>query len=330
MVAMSSTPLSLFSDFRPLPLLGNAHVQTVLGHLFSGAKVRLPTQRRVVWLPDGDGIVLHDTSPPEWKAPAPIGVVVHGLSGSHESGAVQRLSVFLLEKGVRVVRMNQRGAGDGAGCARGCYHGGRSDDLRAALEEVHRWSPESPILLAGISLGGNVSLKMAGEANRHPVPGLARIATLGPPIDLMRCSELLAQRRNRFYERRFLTDLVAEVRLRERHFPDLEPAQFPRRLTVRQFDEVYTAPRNGFRDAVDYYRRASAAPLIERISVPTLILTARDDPFVAVEPFEQLRLPPHILVHVVPRGGHIGFLGRDGAGGFRWAERRVAEWLTGG
>jgi len=327
---MNSTQQCPFSDFRPFPLLGNAHVQTLLAHLFGGPTVRLPTQRRALWLPDGDGLVLHDTVPPGWTPGRPIAVVVHGLSGSHASGGVQRISVLFLEKGVRVVRMDMRGAGAGVKLARRCYHGGRSDDRRAVIEEVHRWSPQSPILLAGISLGGNVSLKLAGEAAERPVPGLARVAALGPPIDLSRCSALIALPRNRLYDRRFAADLVAEVQLRHQHFPDLPPARFPRRLTLRQFDEVYTAPHNGFRDAADYYQRSSSAPLIGRITLPTLILTARDDPFIAVEPFEELRLPAHITLRIVPQGGHIGFLGWDGAGGFRWAERRVADWLTGG
>ena len=99
-------------------------------------------------------------------------------------------------------------------------------------------------------------------------------------------------------------------------------------MTLRLFDELYTAPRNGFADALDYYRRSSAAPLVPRIRVPTLILTARDDPFIAVEPFEGLRAPAHVRVQIAPYGGHVGFLGRDGAGGIRWADRRVVGWLV--
>ena len=101
-----------------------------------------------------------------------------------------------------------------------------------------------------------------------------------------------------------------------------------RRLTLRIFDDLYTAPQGGFADALDYYRRSSALPLITRIAVPALILTARDDPFVAVEPFEALKPPAHVEVRIVPRGGHLGFLGWDGAGGVRWAERVVADWVT--
>jgi hypothetical protein len=192
---------------------------------------------------------------------------------------------------------------------------------------MHSWSPSSPLLLLGLSLGGALVLKMAAEAADRPVPGLTRLAAISPPIDLPRCSALLALPKNRLYESNFIRDLTQAARLRQRSFPDLPPLCFPRRMTVRLFDELYTAPRSGFNDADDYYRRASCAALIPHIQMPALILTARDDPFIAVEPFEELKAPSNVLMRIVPHGGHLGFLGWDGAGGIRWAERRMVAWL---
>jgi predicted alpha/beta-fold hydrolase len=315
------------ADFRPLPLLRNPHVQTVLGHWLRGPRLRHPARPHVVWLPDGDGLVLHDTVPAGWRPGDRVAVLVHGLGGSHASAHVQRVARRLVARRLRVVRMDLRGAGKGLPLARHGYHAGRSDDVRAALDEVHRWSPASPLLLLGISLGGALVLKAAGEAAGRPVPGLVRVAAMAPPIDLARCAALLAQPRNRIYERNFVRDLVALARRRQLYFRDLPPLRFPRRMTLRLFDDLYTAPRGGFADAGDYYRRASALTLIPRITVPTLILTARDDPFVAVEPFEELTPPAGVEVHVLPWGGHIGFLGWDGAGGIRWGERRIIDWL---
>ena len=120
---------------------------------------------------------------------------------------------------------------------------------------------------------------------------------------------------------------MALVRERRRHFPHLRQLRFPKRLSLREFDEIYTAPQAGFRDADDYYHRAASLPVIPGIAVPTLILTARDDPFVPVEPFEGLSAPANVDVHILPCGGHLGFLGLDGAGGIRWAERHVVRWL---
>lgn len=316
-------------EFRPLPFLRNPHVQTVLGALMPGLHCPLPDQRHVLLLPDGDRLVLHNNTPLGWKPGDPLALLVHGLSGSHASPHIRRLAALLLARTVRVVRMDLRGAGAGLALARRVYHAGRSDDVRAALAEIHAWSPSSPLLVIGLSLGGALALRLAGEAADRPVPNLARIAAISPPIDLPRCSALLSLAKNRIYEHNFLRDLLFEARLRQRFFPDLPPLNFPRRrMTIRLFDDLYTAPRNGFADALDYYRTTSCASLIPNIQLPALILTARDDPFIAVEPFEELNVPSHILVRIVNHGGHIGFLGWDGFGGFRWAERRIVEWIV--
>ncbi len=315
-------------DFRPLPLLRNAHVQTLLGVLVPGLDCPVPDRRHLVRLPDGDALVLHNNTPLGWKVGDPLALLVHGLSGSHASAHIRRLAALLLTRRVRVVRMDLRGAGTGLRLARNVYHAGRSSDIRAALEEIHTWSPPSPLLAVGLSLGGALVLRMAGESAHRPPPGLKRLVAVSPPIDLPRCCDLLAQPRNRIYEDNFCRDLLFDARQRQRLFPDLPPLRFPSgRLTLRTFDDWYTAPRSGFLDAMDYYRRASSAPLIPNIVQPALILTARDDPFIAVEPFEELKTPSNVLVRIVDHGGHLGFLGWDGEGGFRWAERRIVDWL---
>jgi predicted alpha/beta-fold hydrolase len=320
----------LNGSFRPLPFLGNTHVQTVLGHWWRGATPRLAGRERQVALGDGDRLVLHDNVPDGWRPGGLTAVLIHGLGGSHQSGPLLRVAGLLLPYGIRVVRLDLRGAGRGAGLARRIYHGGCSEDLRAALAEVHRWDPAARVALVGFSLGANVALKLAGEAAAQPVPGLERVAAVAPPIDLERCAGLIAQRHNRLYEVHFLHHLLRQVRRLERHFPDVARARFPRRLTLRTFDELYTAPRGGFTSALDYYRRSSSLPLLEGITVPTLVLTARDDPFIAVAPFQALSPPTHVQVHILSRGGHLGFLGWDGLGGVRWAERQVAQFVIAG
>jgi predicted alpha/beta-fold hydrolase len=314
-------------EFRPLPFLRNPHLQTVLAALVPRPNCPLPDRRRIVRLPDGDALVLHNNTPLGWKAGDPLALLVHGLGGSHASVHIRRMADLLLAHRVRVVRMDLRGAGAGLPLARGIYHAGRSDDVRAALEEIHTWSPTSPLLLLGLSLGGALALKAAAESADRPIPGLARVVASCPPIDLPRCVALISQPRNRIYEDNFVRDLTVQARQRQRFFPDQPRPRFPRRMTIRLFDELYTAPRSGFAGADDYYRRASCAALLPHIHLPTLILAARDDPFIAVEPFEELKVPPHIVVRILPHGGHIGFLGWDGSGGIRWAERRSVKWL---
>src|SRR5262249_21460832 len=174
-----------------------------------------------------------------------------------------------------------------------------------------------PLVLIGFSLGGNIVLKLAGEAAEAPMAGLDRVVAIAPPIDLVRCAALISSPRNRLYELHFVRSLIKQVRRPQRHLPDIPALRLPLHATLRQFDDLYTAPRGGFTDATDYYRRASSLPLVPRIRVPTLIVTARDDPFIAAEPFESLDVPPHIDVQIARHGGHLGFLGRDVTGGVR-------------
>ena len=314
--------------FRPLPLLGNPHLQTILGTFWRGRPFLRPSARRLVALPDGDRLLLSDSAPPGWPAGGPVAVLLHGMGGTRRSGYVQRLAGLLTAAGVRVVRVDLRGNQFSLHLARRFYHAGLSADVRAVVEYLAELCPGSPVDLVGYSLSGNMALKLAGEAADNPLPNLARVAAVAPPIDLERCAAMLGEPRNRIYDRHFSRGLAHLARLRARHHPDQPLPTFPGRLTVRLFDDLYTAPRWGFADALDYYRRSSAAPLVPRIRVPTLILTARDDPFIAVAPFEELSCAPHVTVEVVPRGGHLGYLGWSSGRVVRWAEHRIAAWLT--
>jgi len=302
-------------------------VQTVLGNLLPAPRLHYPAGLQELALPDGDRLALHDSLPVRWRAGDPVVLLVHGLGGSHRSAYMVRLANALMSRRARVVRIDLRGAGAGAGRARKLYNGGCSADVRAAAHEVQRWAPGSPLLLLGLSLGGNIVLKLAGEAAAQPVPGLARVAAIAPPIDLAACAEAIARPHNRIYEAYYVRALVRQVKRHWRFFRDELRVRFPRPTTLRVFDDLYTAPRGGYADALDYYRRASAAPLLADIQVPSYILAARDDPFIAPDIFETMRPPRELELHLVAHGGHMGFLGWDGAGGIRWAEQRAVDWL---
>ena len=313
--------------FQPLPFLGNPHVQTVLGSLLPSPRFGSPCDQCLVELPDGDKLVLHDSSPRDWQPKGLLAVLVHGMGGTHDSGYMRRLAAVLVRRAVRVVRLDLRGCGLGVKHARRTYNAACSPDVRAALAHLHRRHPAARLALVGFSLGGNIVLKLGGELPAQPVPGLDRIVAVAPPVDLEACSALISQPRHRLYELHFLRALIQQVRQLERLHADLPGAFFPRPLTLRIFDDIYTAPRGGFAGVADYYLRASAAPLLHRIPLPTLIVTARDDPFVAVEPLESFARPGPVQVEIIPQGGHLGFLGRNGAGGVRWLEPRIAQWL---
>ncbi len=312
--------------FRPLPGLGNPHLQTVLSMVLKGG--RLPrTRQHLVTLPDSDRLVLHDNTPRAWQPGQPVSVVLHGLTGSHRSGGVVMMARQLYRRGVRVFRLDFRGAGAGFALARGSYNAGCSDDVRHACAEVSRLAPGSQILLAGTSLGGNVALKLAGELPTHPVPHLTRVAVLNPPIDLHACVARIESRSNRLYEWHFVAELLAADRKRATIFSTLPPGESARRLRLREYDDRYTALRAGYQGVADYYTRASSAQFVPYIPIPTLMLTSRDDPFIAIEPFESVQRPPHVELWIANHGGHTGYLGRHTSGGWHWAENTIADWL---
>jgi len=324
---MSAKVFDPQDKFHPLPFLRNPHLQTIAGFLWKGRPFRKPTHHALLDLGDGDQLVLHDSVPPQWHDGDPVALLVHGMGGNSTSGYVQRVSGRLFRHGVRPVRIDMRGTGAGFGLAEGFYHGGRSDDLRLALLEMRTWAPHSPLWLVGFSLGGNLALKLAGEAANDVVPGLERIVAIAPPIDVVRCSDLISQPHNRIYDRFFARKLLSLARVRQSHYPEPPLPEFPRRLSMRDFDDLFTAPRCGFAGVTEYYEQSSSMPLIPKIAVPTLIIAARDDPFVVAASFDELLPSPHIRVEVHAHGGHLGFLGHDGDGGIRWLEARLVRWL---
>lgn len=310
------------APFRPPPLLGNRHLQTVLG-----SRLRLtrdpPAVTCLVPLPDGDRLALEVSTPAGWRTGDRVAVLVHGLCGSHRSIYMVRIAAKLVAAGVRVARVNLRGNGSGAGLARRPYHAGCSDDLQVALEAVHADAPASPVWLVGFSLGGNVALKLAGELGTGAPGWLAAVGAVCPPVDLVASWRRLCQPAGLPYQRLFVGWLRDEMRRRHAAMGELAPA-LPRRLGLFEFDDRYTAPRVGFPDAMTYYTRASALPLLARIAVPCRALVATDDPIVDPAWLERASLPAGTELMTSPRGGHLGFLGAPA----RWfMDEVVLSWV---
>ncbi len=327
MQCRASHSANLLQAFRPLPLLTNPHAQTIIAAKLTFAR-EPPSSTRVVKLPDGDMLALEVSTPQGWQPDDPTVVMVHGLCGCHRSPYMQRLARKLLRHGLRAVRMNLRGCGSGRGLARYPYHSGRSADVLAMLDSLYQEAPASPVSLVGFSLGGNIVLKLAGELSATVPENLQRVIAICPPADLTACARLLAQETNRLYNRYFTQLLCADVAYRHAHFPDLPPITLPDGLSLYDFDEHYTAPQCGFRDALDYYRQCSAAPLVPRITVPCHILFAADDPLIDVRVFDGAALPANVQVLCTRHGGHLGFLGLPGRpGGYRAMDAQLLAWI---
>src|SRR5207237_2942807 len=247
-----------FPVFRPHPLLRGGHLQTIAGVYLPG-NVRIDSVQQRVPLPDGDQIVLHDDGPPQrgvGVSPArtnsgqagslpyePVGILIHGLGGTHQSGYMVRGSAKLRAKGVRVFRMDLRGCGAGMALARQPLHAGRSEDVAAALEHVSRQCPGSPIHLVGFSMGGNMALKLAGELGQQAPTYLASVMAVGPPIDLAECSRCMDRGLARVYDRTFVRNLMRHVRRQLVLVPDVATRPLlPRPRRLIEFDDSFTAP----------------------------------------------------------------------------------------
>lgn len=250
----------------------------------------------------------------------------HGLTGCSESDYVRSTTRTLTEAGHGVLAANHRGCGAGRGLARGTYHSGRAEDLAAVLAFGRRRFPGAKHLIVGFSLSGNaLLLQLSDPGLEHPDAGIA----VNPPVDLARCVERITTGWNRLYDLRFTRRLVRLVRERVEDGLLVDPPRFPLLANLREFDELFTAPRSGFADADDYYGRCSAGPRLERVEVQTVILTSADDPFVHPDDILSAVRSPAIDVHVEPRGGHLGYLTRDRTrlGTRRWLDTAVAHYV---
>ncbi len=318
---------SSIPSFSPHPWVRGAHRQTVIGR-YLNPPPDLPAVAHEISLGDGDRLVVLDSTPPGWSAFDPAAILVHGLAGCANAAYVVRLGHRLVAAGVRVVRMNLRGAGAGFGLARRVYHAGRSDDLRTVARWLAESAPETPIAIVGFSLGASLALKLGSELHEYPVAGLDCLAAANPPLDLAICAQRISRPENRIYDWNFARWLrTMTLQLHER-FPDLGPTGVEGVRTLYDFDDRYTAPRNGFRSADHYYETCSVAPVLDRIETPALIVHAADDPFIPVEPFHRARPSALVEIEITSHGGHLGYLSRDRfRGDRRWLEARLAAWL---
>ncbi len=310
-------------------MLSNPQVQTILASVVSFGK-EPPSETKAIQLDDGDKLSVVISDPGEAGDERPTVLMVHGLCGSHRSPYLIRLAQRLYRLGIRSVRVNLRGCGSGRGWARRAYHAGRSDDLHAVVDQVGVYYKGAPIILVGFSLGGHLGLKLLGELGEEAVGKIAKVISVCPPADLNLCATRLAMPFNRLYDRNFVRQLKWEVIQRQKLFSDLPRFDFPEELSVFEFDDLYTAPSNGFADASDYYARCSSVDLVPRIRIPCKILFSRDDPFVGCDVFDSVELPDHVEVVTTEKGGHMGFLGRPlrRPGGYRWMDSLVCEWIV--
>src|SRR5262245_28335887 len=259
-------------------------------------------------------------------------IALHGLNGSSGAHYMRGLAAKAFERGMNVVRLNQRNCGNTEQLAEGLFHSGLTADAAHVIHELTHVDGLRAFAVAGYSLGGNLALKLAGEYGPHAPKELVAVAAVSPIIEISECTRALERPGNWIYQWNFVRDLKQRMRRKDRCRPGaFDLSRLAAIRTVREFDEVYTATYFGFRNAEDYYHRASAMRIVDRIRVPTLVITAEDDPFVPSQPFHNPKVTgnPHIDLRISAHGGHCGFVGpKSGEDDGYWAENQIVDFVS--
>jgi uncharacterized protein len=312
----------LHREFRPL--FANPHLATIAGNFWPREidTARFPPTVRDYHINPNTTIRVLQHEP----AQSPRGqfVFVHGLEGSADAGYIRSMAQAALERGFGVHRTNLRSCGGTEHLSDTMYHSGLTSDTRFILEKI-RQRFDGIVVLVGFSLGGNVTLKLAGELGAGaPLSAACAVST---PIDLAACVGRLDRPANYLYARRFLSRLKARVVRKSELAPALYPvAGIDQVTSVWDFDDRFTGPLFGFGDAANYYRTQSAQNFLADIRVPTLVIQAKDDPLIPFSVYEQeaFSTNPSLELLAVPRGGHLGFLSRQKPR--FWLDAVVLEW----
>ena len=305
-------------DYHPPAWLLGPHAQTIWPLAIRGP---LPDYRRERWeTPDGDFIDLDHAGP---SISAVRVVLFHGLEGNSHSHYARALMRCVAARGWAGTVVHFRGCSGEPNRLPRAYHSGDSAEIDWILRRLA--APSEVLFAAGVSLGGNVLLKWLGEQGAAAGELLRAAAAVCAPVDLAAADASLSRGFNRFYAHHFLRSLVPTALAKAARFPGLfDPEPVRRARTLRDFDDAVTAPLHGFRDAADYYARSSAGRQLDAIVLPTLQLHAANDPFlpVAALPARE-RLGRGISLHLLPAGGHVGFVAAGPPGHIEWLPRRL-------
>jgi predicted alpha/beta-fold hydrolase len=316
-------PLIALSSYKHPYYLFNGHLETIVPSAFR--KVGGPPYRRErLELDEGDFLDL------DWleNKSRRLVIISHGLEGSSDRHYSKGMANFFFKNGWDALAWNCRSCSGEMNRLPRFYHHGATEDLKAVIDHALNKGYES-IALIGISMGGSLSLKYVGENAKNLHPAIKRVVAFSVPCHLGSSAGELDKPSKKFYLNRFLKKLGRKIQAKAASFPDIISYEgFDKIRTFEEFDNRYTAPLHGFRDAQDFYERASSLPHIANISIPTLIVNALNDPFLPRQcfPYDIARESKFVFLETPKRGGHTGFTlaGRRE----NWMEVRAFEFVN--
>ena len=321
------TPRMHSTPYRPAWWLPDPHSATLWGRL--GRREPAQPVRMLRWdTPDGDFLQLARLDADESLRPdAPRLLLLHGLEGGLHSHYVRAMFREARTRGWGADLLLFRTCGSEHNRLPRSYHSGETSDPAFVIERITAEFPDAPLGLVGVSLGGNVLCKLLGERG-HTLPArVAGAVAMSVPFNLARASRHIGRGFGAIYEKSFLRSLIPKAQAKiARHRELAALGEVKGARTLWEFDDLFTAPLHGFANAADYYARASALSFLAGVRVPTLLLSAIDDPFLPPDVLDDVRAiaRENLALHIefVPRGGHVGFT----AGRWPWRPWYYGEW----
>lgn len=313
--------------FQEKPPWWGGDLQTIRNFLCAG-EVTLPGHSVCHIIPTKDGSgdeILATLDTPNIPVAGPLMILIHGLTGSENSVYMRATSNYHLKKGRCVLRLNLRGAGPTAKTCRKHYHGGDISDIGDALDYLDDNIKSNGVFLIGFSLGGNILLNFLAENDQYNLLGAASVSA---SIDPKAAAEKLLSARNAIYQSRLLRHMKAEYLSKRNDLSDHEKEVMLNTKSIYDFDDKITGPKNGYKDAEDYYYQTKSARKIASIKIPLLIMNARNDPWIPYGSYEKLKrnAPDNVNVLITDGGGHVGFHEKGQVD--TWYDRQIDEFVS--
>ena len=318
-------PLIEISDYKPPLLIRNCHLQTIYPSLFRKVKDVVYTRERII-TPDMDFLDI------DWSVVGSknMAVISHGLEGNSERSYVLGMVKALNREGWDVAAWNFRGCSGEPNKQPFFYHSGASYDLETVVNHILQKKQYQSIVLIGFSMGGNITLKYLGEKGDEVPQEITKSVAISVPCHLASASEVLGRWYNKIYMKRFLLSLREKIRSKMPVYGfKINDKDYHKIKNFRDFDNRYTAPLHGFKDAEDYWEKSSSLYYLEHINVPTLMINALDDPFLSEKcyPIEIAGNHRNLFLETPKYGGHVGFV-LFNSQGLYWSEKRTIQFIN--
>ncbi|MGZ5283994.1 MAG: YheT family hydrolase [Bacteroidia bacterium] len=318
-------PLIVRSDYKAPAWAIGGHMQTILPALFR--KLQKPAFKR-----EKTSTADNDFLYTDWlrNGHKKLVILSHGLEGNSYSGYILGMAKMLHDNGFDVLAWNHRMCAGEINIAPRMYHSGNSEDLRNILNHVLHLNIYPEIYLVGFSMGGNITLKYLGEEAENIAAEIKKAVVFSVPVDLGASGKKLAKFSNKIYLNRFLKSLKTKVLQKHKQIPGIftNIEKLHEVKTFHAFDELFTAPLHGFNSAADYYQKSSSKQFLPQIKIPTLIVNAKNDPFLSQEcfPAEEAVNSNYVFLEIPETGGHVGFF-ENKLNGIYWSEKRALQFI---